>query len=104
MNHFQRTDYSGGCPIGNLAQEMGDLSPAFRKKLKEAMDMMVDAYARVLAKAQSTGEISDSLDVNETAYFIVAGWHGAIIQMKLTKNLAPLETHHKFIFNHILKT
>ena len=77
MDHFQSTDYTGGCPIGNLAQEMGDLSPAFRKKLMEAMDMMVDAYTRVLAKAQSTGEISKRLDVNETAYFIVAGWHQA---------------------------
>ncbi len=104
MDHFQRTDYSGGCPIGNLAQEMGDLSPAFRNKLKEAMDMMADAYTRVLAEAQAGGEISQSLDVTETAYFIVAGWHGAIIQMKLTKDGAPLETHRKFIFNHILKT
>jgi len=103
MDHFQSTDYTGGCPIGNLAQEMGDLSPAFRNKLKQAIDMMVDAYTRVLVEAQAAAEISENLDVNETAYFIVAGWHGAIIQMKLTKNPAPLETHRKFIFDYILK-
>lgn len=103
MRHFQSTDYTGGCPIGNLSQEMGDLSPAFRDKLREAIDIMVDAYSNVLAEAQEAGEISDRLDVKETAYFIVASWHGAIIQMKLVRDLEPLENHRRFIFEHILK-
>jgi TetR/AcrR family transcriptional repressor of nem operon len=103
MDHFQSDAYTGGCPIGNLAQEMGNLSPVFRAKLLETMNQMVEAYSRVLAEAQAAGAISKSLDVRETAVFIVAGWHGAIIQMKLTKNRAPLENHRKFIFDHILK-
>jgi TetR/AcrR family transcriptional repressor of nem operon len=103
MDHFQSTDYTGGCPIGNLAQEMGDLSSAFRKKLSEAMEAMVEVYSRVLAEAQGAGQIPEHLDVNATAYFIVAGWHGAIIQMKLVRDLAPLENHRKFIFDYILK-
>lgn len=103
MDHFQNRGYTGGCPIGNLAQEMGDLSTAFRKKLRKVMESMVAAYSRVLAEAQSAGEISEHLDVNATAYFIVAGWHGAIIQMKLARDLAPLENHRKFIFDYLLK-
>jgi len=103
MEYFESQNYAGGCPIGNLAQEMGDLSPAFRKKLSEAMDMMVDAYSRVLATAQKDGKILKNLDIRDTACFIVAGWHGAIIQMKLTKSLAPLKNHRKFIFDYILK-
>jgi len=103
INYFLSQGCTGGCPIGNLAQEMGDLSSKFSLKLKASIDLMVDAYARVLAEAQKAGDISESLDVKEAAYFIVAGWHGAIIQMKLTKNLAPLETHRKFIFDNILK-
>ncbi len=103
MEYFESQNYAGGCPIGNLAQEMGDLSPAFRKKLSEAIDMMVDAYSRVLARAQRDGKILKSLDIRDTASFIVAGWHGAIIQMKLTQSLAPLKNHRKFIFDYILK-
>jgi TetR/AcrR family transcriptional repressor of nem operon len=103
MEYFESQNYAGGCPIGNLAQEMGDLSPAFRKKLSEAIDMMVDAYSRVLAAAQKDGKILESLDIRDTASFIVAGWHGAIIQMKLTQSLAPLKNHRKFIFDYILK-
>jgi TetR/AcrR family transcriptional repressor of nem operon len=103
MQHFESQNYAGGCAIGNLAQEMGDLSPAFRKKLSEAMDMMVDAYSRVLAAAQIDGKIKKSLNIRDTASFIIASWHGAIIQMKLTRSLNPLKNHRKFIFDHLLK-
>jgi TetR/AcrR family transcriptional repressor of nem operon len=103
MEHFESQNYAGGCPIGNLAQEMGDLSPAFRQKLKEAIDMMAESYARVLAEAQEARKVSKNLDAREAAYFIVAGWHGAVIQMKLEKSIAPLKNHRKFVFEHILK-
>jgi TetR/AcrR family transcriptional repressor of nem operon len=103
MEYFESQNYAGGCPIGNLAQEMGDLSPAFRKRLSEAIDMMVDAYSQVLAAAQKDGKILKSLDIRDTATFIIASWHGAIIQMKLAQSLAPLKNHRKFIFDHILK-
>ena len=103
MQDFESQNYAGGCPIGNLAQEMGDLNPEFRAKLKESIDMMINAYVQVLTAAQQDGKISKSLNAKEAASFIVAGWHGAIIQMKLTKSLAPLKSHRNFIFDHVLK-
>jgi TetR/AcrR family transcriptional repressor of nem operon len=102
MEYFESQNYAGGCPIGNLAQEMGDLNPIFRKKLSEAMDMMVDAYSRVLSAAQNDGKIMKSLNIKDTASFIIASWHGAIIQMKLARSLDPLKNHRKFIFDHLL--
>ena len=103
MEYFESQNYTGGCPIGNLAQEMGDLNPAFRIKLSESIDMMVDTYSQLLSAAQEDGKISKTLDIEDAARFIVASWHGAIIQMKLTKSLEPLKNHRKFIFDHVLK-
>ena len=103
MEYFESQNYTGGCPIGNLAQEMGDLSPVFREKLSEAINMMIEAYKQVLEAAQNDRKISKNLDIQDTAAFIVASWHGAIIQMKLTKSLAPLKNHRRFVFDHILK-
>ena len=34
IDFFRSKQYTLGCPIGNLAQEMGDLSAPFQKKLK----------------------------------------------------------------------
>ena len=103
VEFFKSKDYAYGCPIGNLAQEMGDLSPAFRKKLKMALGSIVDIYSRLLAKAQREGELSQSLDVKEAARFLVSSWHGALVHMKAVKGPEPLENHIRFIFDHVLR-
>ena len=103
ITFFESKDCAYGCPIGNLSQEMGDLSPAFQEKLKEAIDSMADMYSRLLREARLTGEISITLDVKDAAYFIVSSWHGALIRMKVEKSSEPLKNHLKFIFNYVLK-
>jgi TetR/AcrR family transcriptional repressor of nem operon len=103
IEFFKSKDYAYGCPIGNLAQEMGDLSPAFRDKLRSALDIMVDSYSVLLAEAQKEGEISQCLDVREVAYFLVSSWHGALMHMKAIKGPEPLENHKRFIFDHVLR-
>jgi len=103
IEFFKSKDYAYGCPIGNLAQEMGDLSPAFREKLKVALGSIVDIYSRLLAKAQLEGKISQSLDVREAAHFLVSSWHGALVHMKAVKGPEPLENHIRFIFDHVLR-
>ncbi len=91
-----------GCPVGNLSQEMGDLSEAFRQKLNQAIDFMAGKYISVLLEAQDQGEISPDIDVQETAYFMISSWHGALLRMKVTKNLDPLLLWKKIIMRHIL--
>lgn len=103
MNLFAEKDFAYGCPIGNLAQEMGDLSPAFRDKLKYALEKMVDVFSEILLEAQARGEISQRLDVRKAAEFLVSSWHGALVHMKAIKNLDPLENHMQFIFEYVLK-
>ena len=103
IDFFRTKEYTYGCPIGNLAQEMGDLSPAFREKLQEAIDSMAKHYMNVLEEAQASGTLSKDLNVRDTAYFIVSSWHGALIRMKIEKGPEPLENHRQFILNHILK-
>lgn len=37
-NYFENRNCSGGCPIGNLAQELSDCNDSIRKKLQEALE------------------------------------------------------------------
>ena len=103
MEFFKSRDYAYGCPIGNLAQEMGDLSPVFRDKLRTALDTLVGTYSGMLAQAQNEGEISQDLDVREAARFLVSSWHGALMHMKAIKGPEPLENHKRFIFDYVLR-
>ena len=104
MEFFESKEYTCGCPVGNLAQELGDLSPVFQKRLSKAIDTMVDYYTLILSEAQAEGEVSKDINAKEAANFIVASWHGALIRMKVSKGVEPLKNHKKFIFNYVLKS
>ena len=104
MEFFDSRGYTCGCPVGNLAQELGDLSPVFQEKLSKAIDTMVDYYTMILSEAQAAGEVSKDLNAKEAASFIVTSWHGALIRMKVSKGAGPLKNHKKFIFNYVLKS
>ena len=103
INRFIELNFTCGCPIGNLSQEMADLSPAFRSKLNESFQLMVAVIKGLLEEAGESGEIPPGLDLEETANFIVSGWHGALIRMKIVKGTEPLENHKRFILNTLLK-
>jgi len=103
INFFKERDYTCGCPIGNLSQEMADLSPAFRHRLKESIEGTVRLIAGLLQEGKEAGEVPPGLDLEETANFIVSGWHGALIRMKIVKAAEPLENHKRFIFHTLLK-
>jgi TetR/AcrR family transcriptional regulator, transcriptional repressor for nem operon len=103
MDFFKSTDYTLGCPLGNFAQEMGDINSAFREKLKTSLDTMASQFAVVLQEAHEYDHLSHTIDVNETACFIVSSWEGAVMLMKITKSTEPLENHIKFIFDYVLK-
>jgi len=92
-----------GCPIGNLAQEMGDLNPAFREKLEDIFRMMVSPIEKLLTEAQQRGELSRDMDTRETADFIINCWEGAILRMKVQKNPDALRLFDRMIFDGLLK-
>ena len=100
---FESRDCRYGCPVGNLSQEMGDLSPAFRGKLKTVIDAMAGIYAGLIGEAQAAGEVPKTLDAGEAGYFIVSSWHGALVRMKVEKNSAPLNNHLRFILDYVLR-
>jgi TetR/AcrR family transcriptional repressor of nem operon len=103
IEFFRSKDCAYGCPIGNLSQEMGDLSSPFQARLKEAMDSMVEMYADIIREGQKSAEISPRLDAKKAAEFLVSSWEGALLHMKIEKSLESLENHQRFIFEYILK-
>lgn len=103
IEFFKSTNFTLGCPIGNFAQEMGDISPAFREKLKTSLDSMSEQFENILREAQESGRLSQSMNTRETAHFILSSWEGALMLMKVAKSTEPLETHIRFIFDYVLK-
>lgn len=101
-DYFCQEGFVGGCPVGNLSQEMGDVSPALRERLSQVIDAMAGQVAQVLAEAQARGELDRRHDPQALAYFIVSSWQGALIRMKVCKCQEPLDLFQEMIFGRLL--
>ena len=101
---FEQNNFIGGCPIGNLAQEMGDLNDAFREKLQNVFEKMKQRFSHCLESAKQQKELSPPLDIEKVADFIVSGWQGALLQMKVTKSTTPVRNFESIIFGSVLKS
>lgn len=100
---FERMGHRCGCPVGNLIQEMSDLSEPFREKLKAIYTTMHDYIAELLREARRRKDIPAAIDPDGMAWFILDGWEGAIMHMKLAKSSEPLDNFRKHLFGLVLK-
>jgi len=103
LNYFETTNYKGGCTIGNLAQELGDINVRFRVKLNEIFEKMKNKVETFLHHAQNENEISKDIDISIASDFIINSWEGALIRSKVAKSSEPLRIFDKLIFEHYLK-
>ncbi len=100
---FEENECRKGCLIGNLSQEMADQSEVLRARLEESLTRTRNTFAKAMKEAQQKGLINSKLDANQLAEFFLAGWHGALMRSKTTKNSGPLATFIKMMFNVVLQ-
>jgi len=93
----------GGCPIGNLVQELAPTNPVFRVRLDAIMSGLERLLADQLREAQTRGDLSPRLDPEETARFIAASWQGAILRAKAAGDAAPLARCRDFVLDELLR-
>ncbi|AFM27495.1 TetR/AcrR family transcriptional regulator [Desulfomonile tiedjei] len=103
MSAAEEQGFKGGCPIGNLAQEMADQNEAFRTKMQEAFRRMSRNIAQCLKEARELKQVRQSLDPQETADFLLNSWEGALLRMKAENSLEPLLVFENMVFNSLLK-
>jgi TetR/AcrR family transcriptional repressor of nem operon len=100
--YFEEQGCKMGCPIGNLALEMGDLNENFRKKLDEVMESMKRSVFDFLKGAQDNKEIPPDLNIMEVSDFIINSWEGALLRMKVRGDISPLQNFKKTVIESIL--
>jgi TetR/AcrR family transcriptional regulator, transcriptional repressor for nem operon len=99
---FEQEGWKGGCPIGNLTQEMGNLSEPFRNKLRGVLNLMQRAIRECLEEARARKEFDSKLDPDELAHFILDSWEGALLRMKAEGTTEPLIRFEKLVFDVLL--
>ncbi len=98
---LEKESCRGGCPVGNLAQEMADLDESFRNRLNWTFRSLRNGFAEALEEAAERGDLGLAQSPTELAEFIMSSWQGSILQVKVAKSTEPLKRFEKLVFNRI---
>jgi TetR/AcrR family transcriptional repressor of nem operon len=99
-----RYNYTRGCLIGNLGQEMGALPEDFRERLSNVFADWEARLEKCLLAAKALGEIPASVDCGRLAKFFWIGWEGAVLRAKLECNASSLDLFSESFFSLVSRT
>jgi AcrR family transcriptional regulator len=83
------TDFELGCPIGNLALEVGNSHPRARALITENLDAWCDAIRRLIEDA--SGRLPDDVDPPALAKHVLAIMEGAVMLSRAYRNFEPFD-------------
>ncbi len=86
-----RSQCCGGCPMGNLAQELSDSHPEFRMRLARYFEECIDGIARVVEEGVRSGEFRSDVDPKAAAYLLFGSMQGLLLLSKSLKKIDPLD-------------
>jgi TetR/AcrR family transcriptional repressor of nem operon len=93
FNYLERLfddDGVHGCLFGSLSQSTTLRSDAFRSKLNRTFAEWQGELAQVLREAQERGDLSATLDTDQTAAFVIDAYEGALMRARAEESAAPL--------------
>jgi len=83
------TVFTGGCPIGNLALEVGDHDPRAREKVAENFSGWCRWIERCLEEARD--RLPAGLDREKLAQFVLTVMEGAVMQARAHGSIAAFD-------------
>lgn len=91
----ERHDFTRGCLVGNLGQEVSALDERVRLRLEAVLADWEQALAGCLSAAASNGELTSDADCPALAHAFWVGWEGAILRARLSRSTAPMRAFFK---------
>jgi len=94
---YQKSDYTLGCPIGNLSLELADTNERLRAHLEGVIENLIAQIELCLQEAKSDKSIPASLNTADAARLIFYGFEGAVLHMKVIKNIEPFRVFRSYL-------
>lgn len=85
-----RFAFRRGCLVGNLMQEVPQLSQALGEHLLAILEEWEARLAACLDEAIKAGELPADTDIKQAAHHFWSGWEGAVMRAKLQQSAQPM--------------
>lgn len=99
FRRIKENDYQGGCPIGNLILELGDVNQNFRNKLLEWTKLLEEEFTAILKESKQ--ELP--LPPEKLASLLVATFEGIVMFAKIEKTATWEKLFNQYFFERILQ-
>lgn len=83
------TDFTHGCPVGNLALEVAESHPAAREAVRENFRAWRGAIEECVRDAGD--RLPDGADPERLAAFVLAVMEGGVMQARVEREIAPFD-------------
>lgn len=81
----------GGCPMGNLAQELSDTHPGLRERLADFFEECIQGFEAVIREGVKSGEFRKDLDSRAAALLVFGSIEGLLLLAKSMKRVEPID-------------
>ena len=100
---LEHRDFHGGCLLGNLIGEIGELSGLCQDALRAGVHRYRDKLREALARGQREGDFRADRDAAAMADFLLDAWQGALLRMKIERSVAPLVRCRDLLLDDLFK-
>jgi len=102
-DRLAKDGFQRGCLIGDFSLEAAPQSDLLRARLAEIFAEWRAPFAACIAEGQAAGEIATTFAPEELAEFLLSSWEGAILRMKVERDVEPLERFKRIAFATVFK-
>lgn len=103
IKNARENELKYGCFMGNLTQEMGDISEAISKTSAKLNNQIVQKIYKNLLEAYENKELKKDIDLNMLASFIISAWQGTLLRMKMDADETVLDNFYTMLTEDLLK-
>lgn len=91
VERMERSRCCGGCPLGNLASELSDVSSRFRERIAGFFEECLRGVEGIVRQGVREGEFRSDLDPRAAAALLFGSLEGLMLLSKSLRKIAPLE-------------
>ncbi|MFY9740235.1 MAG: TetR family transcriptional regulator C-terminal domain-containing protein [Candidatus Cybelea sp.] len=102
-SRYKKFGFENGCLVPKFMHEVSDSTPLLRTDLRRQVARWTALIAEAIREGQADRTISNSVDPETTARFLIEAWGGVTGAMRLAANRAPIDDFFSVAFGTLLQ-